>query len=149
MNVYEAEKLVKLLFLYTDEREWDKLKDVFAETFILDYESMNGKPPKKMTPNELVESWRGLLPGFEFTHHQLGNIITEIKKNKAHVLCYGTATHYIQDYEEPVWNVVGTYDLEIIEENGTLKVDKMRFNYKYATGNLSLPDIAKERLNQN
>lgn len=148
MNIYEVEKLVNELFESTDNRDWNTLKKIFNNKFTLDYQSMSGQPAVEMTPTDVVTAWSGLMPGFDFTHHQIGNMVTSIKDNKAHVFCYGTATHYIAECEEKLWTVVGTYDFDIVEIDGELKVDLMKFNFKYQSGNTELIQVATDRVAQ-
>ena len=63
------------------------------------------------------------------------------------MFCYGTATHYLANESgKNVWTVVGTYDLELLEANGVLKITAMKFNLKYMDGNRDLAQMAQERL---
>lgn len=133
---------VTKLFVATDERNWTEVENRFASKVIIDYASMNGNPAVELTPNQVSTAWKGILPGFEYTHHQLGNFITTIDGNTAHVFCYGTATHYLKDDNGSLWTVVGSYDLDLIKEGSEWKITKMKFNFKYQDGNLSLPQKA-------
>lgn len=139
------EHKISQLFLATDERDWESLKSIFAEEVALDYSSMSGNPAAKLSPNQIIDSWKSILPGFSATHHQVGNFQTEIKEKVAHVFCYGTATHYLEDPKGNVWTVVGSYDFQLKPDlKGNWQVSAMRFNYKYMDGNLSLPQKAME-----
>lgn len=130
------------LFVATDNRNWEKVVRIFAPKVILDYSSMNGNPPSELTPNQIIEAWKGILPGFESTHHQLGNFITEINGNKASLFCYGTATHYLTDEKGNLWTVVGSYNFDLEKMNNQWRVTSMKFNFKYQDGNTSLPEKA-------
>ena len=133
---------VTKLFIATDERNWTEVENRFASKVIIDYASMNGNPAVELTPNQVTTAWKGILPGFEYTHHQLGNFITTINGNTANVFCYGTATHYLKDDNGNLWTVVGSYDLNLAKEGDEWKITKMKFNFKYQDGNLSLPQKA-------
>lgn len=130
------------LFVSTDQRNWNAVEQCFATKVVVDYASMNGKPAVSVAPSEIVHSWMSILPGFEFTHHQLGNFITQVDHNEAHVFCYGTATHFLKDDGGNVWTVVGSYDFDLIVENGVWKISMMKFNFKYQDGNLKLVEHA-------
>lgn len=141
-NMNQAQETVTNLFIATDAQDWQMVADSFAEKVELDYSSMSGNPAVELSPEEIVESWKGILPGFLHTHHQLGNFIVKENGSIAQVFCYGTATHYLPDENGDVWAVVGSYDFELIQNNGLWKITKMKFNFKYQTGNLSLPEKA-------
>jgi len=38
---------------------------------------MAGGQPANLTSGQIIDSWKGLLPGFDKTHHQLGNYLIE------------------------------------------------------------------------
>ncbi len=135
------------LFVSTDQRNWEDLKQVFDSEVLLDYSSMNGSPATKLTPDQIIAAWKTILPGFESTHHQLGNFVSNIQENKATVFCYGTASHFLKDDNGNLWTVVGTYDFELRKDaKANWKVSAMKFNFKYQDGNLTLPEKAMNKL---
>ncbi|WP_020528862.1 nuclear transport factor 2 family protein [Flexithrix dorotheae] len=137
------EQAITKLFVATDQQSWSEVESFFNENVSLDYSSMNGNPAKNLTPQEITTAWKSILPGFEYTHHQLGNFIVEAGEHKASVFCYGTASHYLENKEGNVWQVVGSYDFELIKlETDAWKITEMKFNFKYQDGNTSLPDLA-------
>lgn len=138
---------VNKLFISVDNRDWDNAKSIFSDTVLLDYTSMTGGEPATLTPDQIIDSWKGILPGFDKTHHQLGNYIIEANSDIAKVFCYGTATHYLaNESNNNLWTVVGSYDLELKIINNTWRITKMKFNLKYIDGNTDLPKMAQERL---
>lgn len=141
-NIQET---VTRLFIATDQHDWEAVKRCFASKVELDYSSMNKQLPSQLSPEEIVNAWRGILPGFEHTHHQLGNFITQIDGNKAHLFCYGTAMHYLKSDQGNLWTVVGSYDFDLIWENKQWKITQMKFNFKFQEGNLLLPALAMSR----
>ncbi|WP_082026432.1 nuclear transport factor 2 family protein [Flammeovirga sp. OC4] len=141
-----VEKAVTQIFIATDQQDWERLEVIFANQVELDYSSMNGNPATTLSPQEITSAWKGILPGFTHTHHQLGNMISTIEDNKAQVFCYGTATHFLEDERGNVWTVVGTYNFELVLISDEWKVSKMKFNFKYQDGNTSLPQKAIENI---
>ena len=141
------EQIVVGLFVATDRQEWDKAAEYFDDEVLLDYSSMDGNPATNLTPEQIISAWKGILPGFEHTHHQIGNTMCSSDGNSAEVFCYGTASHYLNDSGGNLWVVVGTYDFELIKnENGSWKITSMKFNYKYQDGNTALPERAMNKL---
>ncbi|PWJ43170.1 nuclear transport factor 2 family protein [Sediminitomix flava] len=135
------------LFVATDQRDWDKVESTFSEEVILDYSSMSGQEASTLSPKQIIEGWKTILPGFTTTHHQLGNfILSDVTAEKAHAFCYGTATHYLEHEGGNVWIVVGSYDFDLEKKDEKWTVSKMTFNFKYQDGNTKLPEAAMNGL---
>lgn len=145
----EIIQTVQRIFIHTDSRNWEEVKNQFSDQVLLDYTSMVGGSPSTHTPQAIVDSWKGLLPGFEHTQHDLSNFEVSIRRDEADVSHYGTAWHYLPNEEGgDVWKVVGTYDHHLVKRNERWKVDQMRFNLKFMDGNVDLPRFARERLSE-
>lgn len=141
-DIKNIQEIVNKVFVNTDNRNWAGVEAQFARKVNLDYSSMSGQSASEVTPEQITSGWKTVLLGFTYTHHQIGNFITEINGNKAHACCYGTATHYLENENGNVWTVVGTYDFDLEKINDTWKVTSMKFNYKYQDGNSKLIEIA-------
>ncbi|MEO1653411.1 MAG: nuclear transport factor 2 family protein [Bacteroidota bacterium] len=143
-----AEVITKL-FVSTDQQNWSEVSSCFADQVVLDYTSMSGQPAATLSPNEIISAWKGILTGFEQTHHQAGNFIISQEGDQAQVFCYGTATHFLPDGAGNVWTVVGSYDFTLAQTaQGTWQINQMKFNFKYQDGNTSLPAKARQRASQ-
>lgn len=140
------QKVVTQLFVATDQKQWEQVEACFASQVILDYSSFTQQPAATLSPKQITEAWKGVLPGFEHTHHQLGNFLIKAQATKAHVFCYGTASHYLKDEKGDLWTVVGSYDFDLKQEGNVWKVTQMKFNFKYQSGNTALPQKAIARL---
>lgn len=141
------EQAVTQLFIATDNKDWNQVEEIFDNKVVLDYSSMTGSPAAELTPQQITGAWKSVLPGFEYTHHQLGNFISTTDGSTAEVFCYGTATHYLTHEKGNVWTVVGTYNFELNQDaKGNWHVASMKFNFKYQDGNLSLPQEAMNKL---
>ncbi len=139
------ESTITKLFVYTDQQNWDELKGVFAEKVLLDYSSFTGVAAAELAAEDIVAAWSGFLPGFESTHHQIGNFLIDSDGKTAKVFCYGTASHYLSnDSGNNVWIVVGSYDFELTKTEGDWRVQAMKFNFKYQDGNTGLPQLVQE-----
>jgi hypothetical protein len=149
MNDYlSITQTVNNLFIFTDTHQWGNLqKDVFASHVLLDYSSFAGGEPTSLSSKQIVENWKGFLPGFKHTHHQIGNLQVIINVNKATVFCYGTASHYLpNESNQNLWWVVGSYEFDVEKLNDEWRITKMKFNFKYQDGNLDLPKMATTSL---
>ena len=87
-----------------------------------------------------------MLPGFDHTHHQLGPLDIAQDGNSATVYAYVTATHYMASAQGgDLWTVYGTYTLQLRYEEGW-KLRGNTFSFKFLSGNVDLPNMAKERM---
>ena len=142
--------VVTQVFVATDNRDWKKVEDAFENQVLLDYTSMAGGEPAKLTPSQITSSWKNVLPGFDHTHHALSNFKVIVNKEEATVTHYGNADHFIDlKNAKDVWTVVGTYDHHLVKTADGWKIDQMKFNLKYMDGNMDLPRIAQERVKGN
>lgn len=147
MTTDNLQQTILDIFIGADKRDWPRVEKAFAATVTLDYSSMIGGEPTKLSPQQITDSWKALLPGFEATQHQISNFTYNIADQSARVSAYGTATHYLPNPSgRNIWIVVGTYDFEMHQENETWKVSAMTFSFKYQDGNTSLPQMAQDRV---
>jgi hypothetical protein len=147
MDNHEIIETVNKLFISVDNRDWKNVKAIFNDTVLLDYTSMAGGQPAQLASDQIIDSWKSVMPGFDNTHHQVGNYIIETDSLVAKVFCYGTATHYLaNESKKNLWTVVGSYDLELQTVGESWRITKMKFNLKYIDGNSELPKLAQERL---
>lgn len=75
MEKFDIMETINSLFVGADERDWEMVEKAFAGSVMLDYTSMAGGEPAVMSAKQIIEAWKGLLPGFDKTHHQTGNFI--------------------------------------------------------------------------
>lgn len=110
---------VQNIFIGADERDWARCLDAFATTVHLDYTSLAGGEPANLPAATVIEGWKGFLPKFKATHHQLGNFVVREQGDQADVFFYGTATHYYpNESRRNTWTVAGTYDAKL-EKQGS------------------------------
>lgn len=147
MKSKQVQEAISNLFIAVDNRNWEQVKAIFDDTVLLDYTSMAGGEPAKLTPEQIINSWKSILPGFDCTHHQLGNFIVDADLEVAKAFCYGTATHFLKNNStRNIWTVVGSYDFELKLTCANWKITHMKFNFKYMDGNTELPALAQEKL---
>jgi len=143
--LHHIQTTVQRIFRGADECDWQLVRQSFASQVLLDYTSMNGGTPATLTPQQISDAWQQVFPGFDATHHQLGNFEIQPGDSEATVFCYGTATHYLPHEKGNVWTVVGTYDFHLVKENDDWKADRMMFRFKYQDGNTDLPKLAMDK----
>lgn len=142
--------VVNGIFIHTDNRDWQAVIDSFADEVLLDYTSMTGGEPVRLSPEAIVTGWQGVLPGFQVTHHTISNHQVTINGDQADCFSYGTAVHLLpQDSGQNTWTVIGTYNHHLTKTVRGWRVDTMRFNLKIVEGNTDLPRLAQEAVQRN
>ena len=132
---------VARFFAAVDRGDWERVAAYMSDPIHIDYESFGGGPPADSVPADVVARWRGILPGFDHTHHQLGNLDIEVDGDDAEVRAYVTAAHVIDDR---VWTVVGRYELRLRRLDGGWRLTVLRLVFSHQTGDVSLPAAAIE-----
>ena len=132
-------EIVNKLFVYTDNKEWDKLQnEVFTDVVDFDMSSLGGDVAKK-TSKQICEEWNKGFEGLDAVNHLAGNYLVNIHNNSADVFAYATATHYKNSaVNGKTREFVGSYDLHLLKTGDAWKIDRFKYNLKYAAGNLDL-----------
>ncbi len=134
---FEVIKAYSALFIHSDAREWDKVALCFDDHVTVDYASLNGQPAAVLKREDLIEGWSAFLPKFKFTLHYLTNHSVTIKGDHAEACCYGHAMHHLPAAEGgDIWEVFGTYNITLRRIDKKWVVTALRYNHKYASGNL-------------
>lgn len=132
-------EVVSRLFIYTDERNWSRVRECFADRVHFDVESMTGDKPQTIPAAFIITGWEAGLEAVEAIHHQIGNFLISVQNGSADVFCYGLASHYLpNDSGRNSRTFVGSYDLHLVKSAGDWKIDRFRFNLKYVDGNPNL-----------
>jgi len=127
------------LFICTDSRDWQCVRDVFAPEVLFDMASLAGGQPSRLTPQQIVDSWDQGLKNLTAIHHQAGNYQVTLKGNEADLFCYGIAFHYLPNpSNQNTRTFVGSYNLHLIRTPAGWKLDRFKFNLKYIDGNKNL-----------
>ena len=145
-EINEVSNAVSRFFAAVDRFDWDAVNAIMTDPFHIDYSSFTGEEPLDRAPEEITGAWAGHLPHLDSVHHQIGNLIVEVDGERAEVQCHGTASHYLADHPGgDLQYFVGTYDLSLVNRDGHWKLSMMRFNFKYASGNMDIAYEAQRR----
>lgn len=140
---------ISRFFTDVDAQNWESLEEAMIGRVHLDYSSFGAGEPVDLTPREITSAWKELIPGFDHTHHQVGNSLIETKEQKATARVHATATHHINGAEGgDLWVVYGTYEFSLLHEGGTWRITSITFYYKFQSGNLELPVLAQARASE-
>ena len=129
-----------------DARDWDALRTLYADSVRVDYTSLNGGEPATVQADELIASWRGLLPGFDATQHLLGPVLVELDGDRAVARTHVRALHRIAGAEGgEEWVVGGHYTYSLARQGDRWVVTDHTLGNAYQQGNIALPGLAQGR----
>ncbi len=132
-----------------DLRDWQGLRDCFADAIMVDYTSLNGGTPIHTTPEELIAGWRAILSGFQATHHMITNHRISVHGDTATCFVYVHVTHSLPNPdEEPFWILGGYYTYQLARTSQGWRVTSTTLTATWARGNQHLTVLAQEREQQ-
>jgi hypothetical protein len=138
-NKEDIIEVVNKLFVYTDNRTWDKLQnEVFAGKVFFDMSSVGGQK-SVLTSKEICDLWNDGFKGIDSVNHLAGNYIVNIHDATSVVSAYATATHYKSSaLNGKTREFVGTYDIELVFLENSWRINKFKYSLKFITGNIEL-----------
>jgi hypothetical protein len=134
--------VVSSIPLAVDLARYDLAEAAFAPRVVIDYTSLWGGQPNTMTPTALMDAWRGIVPGFTATWHELSDVQANVLGDKATATAFVDGRHWIDDQ---LWRPVGHYHWDLEKQAGQWKVTRMVFTITQETGDRRLAALAMER----
>ncbi len=134
--------LVSSIPMAVDLAAYDLAERAFAPSVVIDYTSLWGGKPSTMTPAELMTAWRGIVPGFDVTWHELSDVEAKVTGDKAEATAAVDGRHWIGD---ALWRPIGNYRWQLVRKNGSWKVTHMTFSMTREVGDRGLAIKATER----
>lgn len=138
--------IVESVASLADTENFESLEQLYAQEVAVDYTSAFGGEAELKSPQGLMSLWASTLPGFDRTHHQISNIETKITGNTATATADVTANHYLN---EMFWQITGSYEYGLVEEDGQWVIDKMTFIAESEQGSRDIIQEAVEQANIN
>jgi hypothetical protein len=134
--------VVSSIPLAVDLAAYDLAEQAFAPSVVIDYTSLWGGEPAAMTPADLMTSWRGIVPGFDATWHQLSDVSATVTGDTATATAFVDGRHWIGDQ---LWRPVGNYLWDLQKIEGDWKVTRMVFAMTEEIGDRAVATQAMER----
>lgn len=134
--------LVSSIPLAVDRAAYALAEAAFAPEVVIDYTSLWGGEPATMTPAQLMDAWRGIVPGFDATWHELGNVSVTITGDTATATAFVDGRHWIGD---ALWRPMGTYHWDVAQIEGEWRVTRMEFDMTNEIGDRALAAEAMDR----
>jgi dienelactone hydrolase len=134
--------VVSSIPLAVDLARYDLAEAAFAPQIVIDYTSLWGGEPQTMTPAALMDAWRGIVPGFSATWHELSNVRAFVDGDRATATAAVDGRHWL---DGQLWRPVGHYHWELSKIDGAWKVTKMQFAMTQEIGDRSVAQQAMAR----
>lgn len=128
--------------LAVDLAAYDLAERAFAPEIVVDYTSLWGGAAQRMTPAELMAAWRGIVPGFDATRHEIADVAVTVAGDEARAAAFVDGRHFL---DGQVWRPVGLYDWRLRKIDGQWKVTHMTFTVTQEIGARALAEQAMER----
>ena len=134
--------LVSSIPLAVDLARYDLAEAAFAPEVAIDYTSLWGGEAQRTTPDALMDAWRGLVPGFDATRHELKDVEAQVDGDRATATAFVDARHWIGG---ALWRPIGAYRWMLSRIDGRWRVTAMTFAMTREVGDRGLVAIAAER----
>jgi hypothetical protein len=136
-------QLVSSIPLAVDLANYDLAEAAFAPSVVIDYTSLWGGAPQTMTPAQLMAGWRGIVPGFDATFHELSGVKATVTGTTATATAAVDGRHWIGTR---LWRPIGTYHWDLARTpDGRWQVTRMVFDMTSELGDRALAAEAMER----
>jgi hypothetical protein len=140
----EASKVISVVSsipLAVDLAAYDLAEKAFAAYVVIDYTSLWGGQPNTMTPAELMTAWRGIVPGFDATWHELSAVKAQVNGANATATAFVDGRHWLGNQ---LWRPVGNYNWDLQKIDGQWKVTRMQFSMTQEFGSRDVASKAME-----
>jgi SnoaL-like domain len=88
-----------------------------------------------------MTAWRGIVPGFDATWHELSGVKATVTGDKATATAFVDGRHWL---DGQLWRPVGNYHWELQKLDGQWKVTRMQFALTQEIGSREVAHKARE-----
>ena len=136
----ELQELANKLFMYTDSKQWDHLKEeVFAGEVWFDMKSAGGGDPLTLKATAICTMWDKGFEGLDAVHHQAGHYLINVEENNATIFGYAVALHHkLSARNGKSRSFVGSYELKATRTEKGWRLNQFKYNLKFVDGNATL-----------
>jgi len=147
MSIGEAASDVFTRMLHAlDLRDWQHVRDAFADHVDVDYSSLFGVAPATMSSDDQIGAWRSFVGAFDATQHITGPFV--VAERQGDVLACTSVRGYHRIAGAPggdTWMVAGIYQARFVHRRAGWRIIGLTLKVLYQDGNLELPKIAQGR----
>ncbi len=146
LDTAEVIRVVNRVALTADARDWAGCRACFADRVRVDYTSLAGGEPEMLDADALMARWRGVLPGFDATHHQIGSHDVSVTGDRATCVSAFRSQHRIGALADgETWDLDGRYHHELARTAEGWRITSMTMTAVFMRGDPSLIQRAAAR----
>ncbi|MCX0241887.1 nuclear transport factor 2 family protein [Streptomyces drozdowiczii] len=143
VDKYAVAETCTRMAVHADRREWDQLRSLFADKVLLDYTSLNGGKPTRLTPKEIADAWAATFDRFDATQHLIANKLVELEADQATCTASFQATHRLATAQgTPLWILGGDYRWELTRVGARWLITSVKMTVTWSDGNQGLANAA-------
>ncbi|HET7221286.1 MAG TPA: nuclear transport factor 2 family protein [Vicinamibacterales bacterium] len=143
MNAHAVGDVITRMLHAVDSLDWAGVRERFRDPVSVDYSSLTGQPAAMVPRDDLIEGWRGVLPGFDATQHITGPIaVDDESADEAVARTTVRGYHWLGSDE---WMVAGRYTMTLVRTGSTWRITAITLTVSHQSGTLSLPETARAR----
>jgi hypothetical protein len=129
-----------------DNRRWDELGEIFAESFDIDYTSVFGGSPARITPADMIRNSRLLLGRLQATQHLVAGHIVSGSGDRASCVSQVQATHVQPNSTgDAHWTVGAQYEMDLVRTPSGWRISSLTAILRWVTGNREVMRLGKVR----
>ncbi|MDP6345382.1 MAG: nuclear transport factor 2 family protein [Alphaproteobacteria bacterium] len=129
-----------------DRRDWDLLASCFAEDLEADFRSFGGREVVKGR-DKWLGMVRGTIEGLDATQHLTANHAHQVDGDRATLIAYIQAVHYLDGARgEGEYTVGGYYDCDLVRSDEGWRIRRYSLNVTWHRGNRDILRQAQRRL---
>ena len=141
----EIRRVVDEIDNLCDEKDWKTLRIYFTDELDVDFSSLAGGEPAKISADDLIKGWKTNLFAEKKTFHQRGNHRIEIEGDRAEVFSKGYAFNLLESGEiTGLWEVWGNYTHTLERTENGWKVSKMTLEVIHQRGDERIRNFLPE-----
>lgn len=138
-------EIVNRVYLNTDLREWTELRKCFYNEVEVDYTSMFGGEPQRLSADGVIKSW-DWLKEFQVTHHQVSCHVVTLQGDRAWCHVHVHATHHLpNDKGDGFWTCGELCDFGLRRTSQGWRVERLKATIAWARGNQDINQLAQSR----
>jgi hypothetical protein len=124
---------------HIDRADWNGLAGVLAPEIALDYSSLYGGAPHRVTRDELIGRMTRFVTALDMVQHLVLGVLATVRGDEASATANVVAVHRKATHlGNPLWTVAGTYDFGLVRAGGGWQIDALRLTVLWADGNQHL-----------
>jgi hypothetical protein len=129
-----------------DTRNWALFRSCFTDEIEVDFTSVFGGEPRKVSADRWAESARRTLSGLAATQHMITNHVITVDGDQALCVAYVQAQHYLpNDQGDSTQTMGGYYTNRLVRTAQGWKIRACQLTLTWTTGNWHIFTLASKR----